>query len=508
MTKHFDVIIVGLGPVGTLLTLLLNQAGIKVLGIDKDISIFPLPRAANIDDEGLRIMQRVNLESAYSDHSSNPSGAIFTDKNLNRLSGMDLPDDFYTGNGWLPTYFFWQPYADKTIREFLLNSGATISLGTELLSFSQNSEIVELNTYNSESEKECKYTSRYLIGADGASSLVRKLCGIRLESLGYDKDWIVVDVETNDDHDLGNYAIQVCDPDRMTTFIPFPKPFKRWEFLLLDDEDKHEMMKERKVRELIGPWLESEKYKVIRSASYRFHSVLAKNFQKEKVFLVGDSAHQGPPFMGQGMMSGYRDSINLYWKLNFVLKKSFPENILKTYNVERRPHAQFIVEGSAAIGKLMEAYSIGSRDDTIDEIPEEVINRGYGSFRIPGLEKGILFNQSSCNNPLIGELFPQPIQFHNTKIKERNDKILGDDFSILSKIDINIKKRESIFLNKINAKFIILKDKEIKENQWLSMFMQSSDTYIVRPDRYVFGATTKDISFSDLLTDLQSQLEV
>ncbi|MEE3294839.1 MAG: FAD-dependent monooxygenase, partial [Pseudomonadota bacterium] len=79
MTKHFDVIVVGLGPVGTLLTLLLNQAGIKVLGIDKDISIFPLPRAANIDDEGLRIMQRVNLESAYSDHSSNPSGAIFTD---------------------------------------------------------------------------------------------------------------------------------------------------------------------------------------------------------------------------------------------------------------------------------------------------------------------------------------------------------------------------------------------------------------------------------------------
>ena len=148
--------------------------------------------------------------------------------------------------------------------------------------------------------------------------------------------------------------------------------------------------------------------------------------------------------MGQGMMSGYRDAINLYWKLNFVLKKSFPENILKTYNVERRPHAQFIVEGSAAIGKLMEAYSMGSRDDTIDEIPEEVINRGYGSFRIPGLEKGILFNQSSCNNPLIGELFPQPIQFHNTKIKERNDKILGDDFSILSKIDINIKKRTRI----------------------------------------------------------------
>ena len=60
MEKHFDVIVVGLGPIGTLLTLILNQTGINVLAIDKDVGLFPHPRAVNICDEGMRIMQRIN----------------------------------------------------------------------------------------------------------------------------------------------------------------------------------------------------------------------------------------------------------------------------------------------------------------------------------------------------------------------------------------------------------------------------------------------------------------
>lgn len=62
MDKKFDVTIVGLGPVGSLLALLLNKAGLSVLGIDKDREIFQLPRAVTINDEGLRIMQRLDME--------------------------------------------------------------------------------------------------------------------------------------------------------------------------------------------------------------------------------------------------------------------------------------------------------------------------------------------------------------------------------------------------------------------------------------------------------------
>ena len=89
MDKKFDVAIVGLGPVGSLLALLLNKAGLSVLGIDKDREIFQLPRAVTINDEGLRIMQRLGMEDIYLENSKiksnnwTDSGTTGTELNLN-----------------------------------------------------------------------------------------------------------------------------------------------------------------------------------------------------------------------------------------------------------------------------------------------------------------------------------------------------------------------------------------------------------------------------------------
>ena len=68
--EKFDVAIVGLGPVGSLLALFLNKAGLSVMGIDRDRDIFPLPRAVTINDEGLRIIQKIGLEDVYLENST------------------------------------------------------------------------------------------------------------------------------------------------------------------------------------------------------------------------------------------------------------------------------------------------------------------------------------------------------------------------------------------------------------------------------------------------------
>ncbi|GIT62132.1 MAG: hypothetical protein Ct9H300mP20_19590 [Gammaproteobacteria bacterium] len=123
---------------------------------------------------------------------------------------------------------------------------------------------------------------------------------------------------------LPRFAAQICDPKRICTYIPSHLPFRRWEFILLEGESKDDMLKEKKIQELVSPWLKPEEYDIIRAAVYRFHSLMTKDFRKDNCFLIGDAAHQSPPFMGQGMMSGYRDSLNLSWKLISVLKNSFP----------------------------------------------------------------------------------------------------------------------------------------------------------------------------------------
>ena len=84
---------------------------------------------------------------------------------------------------------------------------------------------------------------------------------------------------------------------------------------------EEEMLKKDKIQELISPWIESDGYQIIRAAVYRFHSLLTDKFRHGNCFLIGDAAHQNPPFMGQGMMSGYRDALNLSWKLTAVIQK-------------------------------------------------------------------------------------------------------------------------------------------------------------------------------------------
>ena len=108
MDKKFDVTIVGLGPVGSLLALLLNKAGLSVLGIDKDREIFQLPRAVTINDEGLRIMQRLGMEDIYLENSTAVDGAEFINSEHQRIGGALEVKGLFTPNAWNPLRFFHQ----------------------------------------------------------------------------------------------------------------------------------------------------------------------------------------------------------------------------------------------------------------------------------------------------------------------------------------------------------------------------------------------------------------
>jgi len=503
MNHDYDIGIVGLGPVGSFAALLLEKKGLKVLAIDKDQDIYSLPRAVSISDQGLRMTQEVNIEDIYIENSTEVGGAGFVDKELNFIGDPIELKGFTTPNGWPPMRFFHQPYTDKKIRQRLEQTSVTILLETELLSIVDEIEGVKFNTKSLIDSTEKEYTCKYLIGADGGSSALRKLLEITQEDLDYNRDWVVVDVELTGKNRLDDKAIQICDKERIGTFIPSHLPFRRWEFIIYDDEDKNDFQDDKKIQELIGRWLDPSEYKIIRKAIYQFHSVLAHDFKKGNCFLIGDAAHQNPPFMGEGMMSGYRDAFNLAWKISYVIKNNFSPSLLDTYQEERRPHAKFVVENSAGIGELMEAYA--NADDPKD-VPAELVTKGYGSFILPNLDEGLFYGGKADETMTSGQIFPQISSYRDGLIEERKDYLLGDGFVFLSKHKIEISEEHKDFLDKLNCCFITIKTYEIESNPWVAGYLELGDTFIIRPDKYIYGCSSNNVSLDELIEDLKSRM--
>ena len=506
MKTDYDVTVVGLGPAGTLTSLLLSDSSVNVIGIDKEKDIYNLPRAVTIDDEGLRILQRLNLENIYLDNATAIEGAYFLDDKFNKLSGIDIPSGHLTTNGWMPTMLFHQPYTDGLLRDELLKSTCSVKLETELVDLIPNGNHFIVKTQDLTNGVENSFSTQYVVGADGASSKVRNIMELDQEDLDYDKNWLVVDVKLNVENTLPRFAAQICDPKRICTYIPSHLPFRRWEFILLEGESKDEMLEENKIQELISPWLKPEEYGIIRAAVYRFHSLMVKNFRKDNCFLIGDAAHQSPPFMGQGMMSGYRDALNLSWKLISVIKDFFPSTLLGSFEEERKPHSRFVVDGSAAIGKLMSAYADAVERNQSSDVPQELIDRGYGSFTLPPLENGILYKGKSDTTSLAGSIFPQPLRMEGMECCERLDALLGKGFCIVSKKEIDLNSEQTEFYEKIRSKFVVLEDSILNYSPSVKDVMKKNDIYILRPDRHIFGSTSDKITFDDLTEDLKERL--
>jgi 3-(3-hydroxy-phenyl)propionate hydroxylase len=152
--------------------------------------------------------------------------------------------------------------------------------------------------------------SRWYVACDGASSWTRKHIGLALEDLRFDQEWLVVDAELHEGAvvDLPRGVRQYCHKDRPFTFVQGVRRYRRWEFQVQENEDARQLNTEEGLWSLLQGMISPDTARLVRSAVYRFHAVVAPNMQEGNVFLAGDSAHQTPPFAGQGLNSGMRGS--------------------------------------------------------------------------------------------------------------------------------------------------------------------------------------------------------
>lgn len=405
----FDVSIIGYGPVGSTLAALLAEMGLSVAVFEKNGDVYPKPRAVGFDHDAMRIFQQINcadeLKPALSDFKSTvyvgASGQI-----IQKILTLSPPYPLT----WEPHFNCDQPLLENLIRlKNQQRENLSTHLKHELKSIEMKADVVVFDCQN-ENGDVLNFSSRYMVGCDGASSIVRKSIHTKLESLDYDQHWIVVDVLIDEDvlERLPTTNIQFCEPSRPSTYIVCPKNHRRWEFMSLQTDPKDQILSDEFIWELLKRWISPDEAKIWRSASYRFHALVADNWVDKRILLCGDSAHQTPPFMGQGMCQGIRDAGNLAWKLAGVLKKEYDSSILNSYTQERRPH---VIETTVLAKKLGEILTVTDREKATER-DERMYSQGSGQpiemvrqNLIPPLRQGIFDFQS----PSAGEVFPQPL---------------------------------------------------------------------------------------------------
>src|SRR5436853_5628088 len=176
------------------------------------------------------------------------------------------------------------------------------------------------------------------------------MLNIPMKGTTFAQKWLVADVIDNEES--SPIAMFFCNPSRPTVTVPSPHKGRRWEFMLLPGEIENDLLRTDSIAALIKHAGGSPHSEIIRRTIYTFHSTIAQNFSKGRVFLLGDAAHMMPPFGGQGLNSGLRDAHNLVWKVAMVLQDQASPQLLATYHQERSRHAAQMVAFASFLGTI------------------------------------------------------------------------------------------------------------------------------------------------------------
>jgi 3-(3-hydroxy-phenyl)propionate hydroxylase len=473
----FDVAIIGCGPVGALAANLLGKTGRSVVVIEREAQPYPLPRAVHLDHEMMRLFQSAGVIDRLAGDMRDTEGHLHVgaDHGVIRYMGtVGRPRPF----SWSNDYFFYQPELEDHLRQALAEyPNVELRFGAGFEALAQDEAGVTLHLSDGAAVR-----ARYVIACDGSRSAVRKALGIRLDDLGFEEPWLVVDAEVDgpvrfpDLHgvpeaaDLQKLSVMMCDPKRPATVVPGRGNHRRWEFMLLPGEDDRAMMQPDAVAALVAPYLDGVPHRIVRAATYRFHGLIAESWRDGGVFLAGDAAHQTPPFFGQGMCHGLRDVANLAWKIEAVLAGDAPDALLDSYQPERDPHVRAVISAAVNAGRyicMLDPDAAADRDARMRATTQQ----GTAADLIAPIAAGIV----AAGTEGAGERFIQP------RVGGRLlDDVTGGGWRLFTRAPI------------VAADVTVVMADDLDDGGavagWLAL--RGAEAVLVRPDHYVFGTGT------------------
>jgi 3-(3-hydroxy-phenyl)propionate hydroxylase len=371
MQDEYDVAIVGLGPVGLLSAVMMGRKGYRVIGFDRWPTPYPLPRAVNFDHEVARILHAIGI-NADADPAINFHDDHYLWQNAAGETLMDIDWLNTADDGWRNRYSFNQPALEARLRDICASlPNVVLMAGFEVDDFSQTEDHVDVTFYETVAEgnravrkaggRVGATRARFLIGADGANSVVRRNLGLEYNDLQFYYDWLVVDVLPKQKLTYTPAHYQICDPARPVTVVPGgPGPDRtlpdrrRWEFMALPGESREELATSERTWELLAEYgVTPDNADLERAAMWRFQAKHLEQWRVGRVVLAGDAAHLMPPFAGEGMCAGLRDVANLSWRLDLVLRGLAALEVLDGYTEERREHVRWYIDFSVRVGKVV-----------------------------------------------------------------------------------------------------------------------------------------------------------
>lgn len=434
-TRRIPVVIVGAGPTGVTAATLLAQYGIETLVLERWAGVYPQPRAVHLDDEVFRIIERLGIAGEFAQISRPAVGLRLIDPKFRVLGEFERP--CHGRNGYPQANMFDQPEFEELLRTNLTRfPQATLRDHCDVTAITGLGDGCTRITFTDRSDGSThSVDADYLLGCDGANSLTRDYIGSPIRDLRFEQRWLVVDVASTVDLHQWEGVHQLCDPGRAGTFMQIGDTRYRWEFRLLPGEQADDFRSLATLGPLIAPWtsaVDQRGLEIIRVAEYTFRATIADTWRRDNVFLLGDSAHLTPPFIGQGMGAGLRDAMNLAWKLAAVIDGSLDAEVLDTYEQERKPHARAMIGLALAVGRAMTAggrfgdllrRTVVPRMHLIPGIREKVLDS-----TTPPLRSTALVHSTRARVQLAGTLCPNA----PTPSGQRLDALLGNWFAVIT----------------------------------------------------------------------------
>ena len=386
------VVIVGAGPVGVVAATLLAQRGIDSVVLERYAEPYPLPRAVHLDDEVYSILREIGLAAGFDSISRPMPGMRLVDAQHRTMAEFRRDATTPGPLGCPQASMFDQPDLERLLLANLANHpGVALRRGCTVSGVERHTDGAVVR-YADESG-EHRIIAGAVLGCDGANGIVRQSIGASMLDLRFCERWLVIDVNTAAPLSVWGGVHQICDPQRPATFMHITGTRYRWEFRLGPDEDAADLTTPDALAGLLQKWFGPalpDDLEIIRHATYTFRAQVADRWRSGRIFLLGDAAHQTPPFIGQGLGAGLRDAHNLVWKLAGVLCGELAESILDTYELERRPHATRTVRAAVAVG-----WALTGGQDRAARVRKGTL---AVMWRIPGISRGVL----STSSPALG----------------------------------------------------------------------------------------------------------
>ena len=428
-----EVLVAGAGPVGMTAAILLASHGARVTVVEKNPGTANDPKAISLDDESLRVYQRAGIVRDVLAVIVPGTGTRYYDSDNVPvfLGGAATPHRF----GFPFKNPFAQPDLERVLRATLdRHPLVDLRFSTELVSFTQDADGVDAVVENVAGRHMIR--SSFLLGADGGKSPVRTQLGVTMTGRSHDDVWLVIDC-TGDSHSE-RYGMHHGDPCRPHVIVPGLRGRCRYEFYLRPGEGEPTPDPPfQLIQRLLEPYRSITPDQVERAVAYRFHGLNADEWRRGRVFLLGDAAHMMPPFAGQGLNSGIRDAANLTWKLAAALCGRASDELLDTYEQERRPHAEAVIRASERLGRV-----VMTTNPRLARSRDIIVRRALSTPKGRAFFEGMHYRPSTrvttglvldpgCS-PLVGAMVGQPTVFDFGSRESRPfDEVIGIGWAVV-----------------------------------------------------------------------------